>query len=94
MAPEYKDVYRLHRDELEAISSPEKEKTGLLNSMQGAGFASGENFNNPAGLETPEGPDLHGWVYGLKDGLLNTVFTMSAESSLDPLYTYNDLGAE
>jgi len=28
----------------------------------------------------------------LKDGLLNTIFTMTADSIVDPLYAYNDLG--
>ena len=36
-------------------------------------------------------PDLHGWVYGLKDGVIKPVFEMRAGTKLDPLYTYDDL---
>jgi carbonic anhydrase len=36
-------------------------------------------------------PDLHGWVYGLKDGIINPVYEMNAGSNLDHLYEYDDL---
>jgi carbonic anhydrase len=36
-------------------------------------------------------PQLHGWVYGLKDGLIKPVFEMDANSAIDPLYHYDDL---
>ena len=37
------------------------------------------------------GPDLHGWVYGLKDGIINPVFEMKANTRIDPLYEYDNL---
>jgi carbonic anhydrase len=36
-------------------------------------------------------PDLHGWVYGLKDGIINPVFEMKAGSHIDGLYEFKDL---
>ncbi|MBC7851165.1 MAG: carbonic anhydrase, partial [Chitinophagaceae bacterium] len=36
-------------------------------------------------------PDLHGWVYGLKDGVINPVYDMKAETKIDSLYTYDNL---
>ena len=36
-------------------------------------------------------PDLHGWVYGLKDGLINPIFEMKAGTHIDQLYEYDDL---
>jgi carbonic anhydrase len=36
-------------------------------------------------------PDLHGWVYGLKDGIINPVFEMKAGTHIDSLYEYDDL---
>ena len=36
-------------------------------------------------------PQLHGWVYGLKDGLINPVFEMEAGTHIDPLFQYDDL---
>ena len=41
-----------------------------------------------------QSPQLHGWVYGLKDGIINPVFSIGADSNMDPLYRYNDLSAE
>jgi carbonic anhydrase len=36
-------------------------------------------------------PDLHGWVYGLKDGIIKPVFEMKVGSPIDPLYKYEKL---
>jgi len=90
-----KDVYRLHREELEAISTPEKREDRLteLNVKEQVLHLAKTSIIQRA-WKHRNGPELHGLVYGLKDGLLNTVFTMSPESTLDPLYTYNDLGPE
>ena len=90
-----KDVYRLHRDELEAISNQEQRENRLteLNVQEQVLHLAKTSIIQRA-WKFRKGPDLHGLVYGLKDGLLNTVFTMTAESSVDNLYAYNDLGAE
>jgi carbonic anhydrase len=90
-----KDVYRLHRAELESISDPEKREDRLteFNVKEQVLHLAKTSIIQRAWRHR-QGPDLHGMVYGLKDGLLNTIFTMTASSSLDPLYTYNDLGAE
>jgi carbonic anhydrase len=90
-----KDVYRLHRMELEAISNEEKREDRLteLNVKEQVLHLAKTSIIQRA-WKHRQGPDLHGLVYGLKDGLLNKVFSMNADSSLDPLYTYNDLGEE
>jgi carbonic anhydrase len=36
-------------------------------------------------------PDLHGWVYGLKDGIIKPVFEMKAGAQLDEIYEFDDL---
>jgi carbonic anhydrase len=36
-------------------------------------------------------PDLHGWVYGLNNGLIKPVFEINAGTHIDPLYEYDDL---
>ena len=36
-------------------------------------------------------PHLHGWVYGLEDGKINTIFEMHPGEPLDPIYEYDDL---
>jgi carbonic anhydrase len=32
---------------------------------------------------------LHGWVYGLKDGIIKPVFELEANAEIDPFYTYD-----
>src|SRR5829696_7105882 len=36
-------------------------------------------------------PDLRGWVYGLKDGLIKPVYEMKAGTQIDALYEFDDL---
>jgi carbonic anhydrase len=36
-------------------------------------------------------PHLHGWVYGLKVGLIRSVFDMPPNSPLDPLYVFDNV---
>jgi len=88
-----KDVYRLHREELEAILNQEKREDRLteLNVREQVLHLAKTSIIQRA-WQHRKGPELHGLVYGLKDGLLNPIFTMNAEHPLDSLYTYDDLG--
>ena len=36
-------------------------------------------------------PQLHGWVYGINDGIIKPVCEMDANTSIDPLYEYHNL---
>ena len=36
-------------------------------------------------------PHLHGWVYGLKDGIIKPVLDMKAGTHIDQLYEYDNL---
>ena len=36
-------------------------------------------------------PDLHGWVYRLRDGIIKPVFEMNVGTPIDPLYKYEKL---
>jgi len=90
-----KDVYRLHREELEAIADQEQREDRLteLNVKEQVLHLAKTSIIQRA-WQHRKGPELHGLVYGLKDGLLNRIFTMTAEQALDPLYTYDDLGTD
>jgi carbonic anhydrase len=87
-----KDVYRLHRPELEAITDPAKREDRLteLNVQEQVLHLAKTSIIQRAWQFT-QAPQLHGWVYGLKDGLLNPVFRLGPDSPLDPLYTYGDM---
>lgn len=87
-----KDVYRLHRDELDAIADEEAraDKLAELNVREQVIHLAKTSIIQRA-WQNEQRPHLHGWVYGLKDGIINPVFEMTAGSAIDPLYTYDDL---
>lgn len=87
-----KDVYRLYRDELEAISDMEKRADRLveLNVQEQVMHLAKTSIIQRA-WKKEQRPQLHGWVYGLKDGIIKPVFQMDAGSHIDPLYEYDDL---
>ncbi|MBI5857919.1 MAG: carbonic anhydrase [Sphingobacteriales bacterium] len=87
-----KDVYRFHREELDAIKN-EDEKTDRLVELNVK-----EQLMNLAktsvvqrAWNNEKRPDLHGWVYGLTNGLIKPVFDIKAGTKIDPLYEYDDL---
>ena len=87
-----KDVYRHNREELNNIKDDEVRSNRLteLNVIEQVQRLAKTSIIQRAWKER-EGPDLHGWVYGLKDGLIKPVFEMKANSPIDPLYKYDDL---
>ncbi len=87
-----KDVYRMHRDELDAMQSEENKFNRLveLNVMEQVMHLAKTSIIQRA-WKKEQRPDLHGWVYGLKDGIINPVFEMRANTKIDPLYEYDDL---
>ncbi len=87
-----KDVYRLHREELMEISDEELRTDRLveLNVMEQVMHLSKTSIIQRA-WKNEQRPQLHGWVYGLKDGLINPVFEMDAGTHIDPLFEYDDL---
>jgi carbonic anhydrase len=87
-----KDVYRLHRQELDEIENEEKRTDRLveLNVQEQVTNLAKTSIIQRA-WKNEKRPDLHGWVYGLKDGLLKPVFEMQAGSRIDSLYEYDNL---
>jgi carbonic anhydrase len=87
-----KDVYRLHRPELESIADEETKADRLveLNVQEQVMHLAKTSIVQRA-WQNEQRPDLHGWVYGLKDGLIKPVFEMKAGTRIDPLYEYDDL---
>jgi carbonic anhydrase len=85
-----KDVYRLHREELDAIKNDEQRTDRLveLNVQEQVTNLAKTTIIQKA-WKREQRPDLHGWVYGLKDGLIKPVFEMKAGTNIDPLYEYN-----
>jgi len=87
-----KDVYRIHRDELDAIKDDSQKADRLteLNVKEQVFNLAKTSIIQRAWKEENR-PHLHGWVYGLKDGIINPVFEMEAGTHIDPLYEYDNL---
>jgi carbonic anhydrase len=87
-----KDVYRLHRQELDGISEEEKRFDRLveLNVIEQVHHLAKTSIIQRA-WKRDNYPHIHGWVYSLNDGLIKPVFELNAGSNIDDLYTYEDL---
>ena len=87
-----KDVIRHHRQELEDIKDEENrlDKLVELNVQEQVNKLAKTTIIQRC-WEKEKRPDLHGWVYGLKDGIIKPVFEMKAGSPIDPLYKYEKL---
>ena len=87
-----KDVYRIHRKELDEITDSEEKENRLTElNVQEQVFNLAKTSIIQKTWKAEQRPDLHGWVYGLKDGLIKPVFEMKAGTHIDELYEYDDL---
>jgi carbonic anhydrase len=87
-----KDVYRIHRDEINKIENEEERTNKLIE------FNVSEQIMNLAktsiiqkAWKHDQRTHLHGWVYGLNDGIINPVCEMEPGTHIDPLYEYDNL---
>lgn len=87
-----KDVYRLHRPELDAIKDEDSRCDRLveLNVEEQVRNLAKTSIVQRAWKQENR-PHLHGWVYGLRDGIIKPVFEMKAGTPIDHLYEYDDL---
>ena len=87
-----KDVYRLHQQELDAITDLEKREDRLVElNVKEQIYNLAKTTIIQRAWKKEQRPQLHGWVYGLSDGLLKPVCEMDAGTHIDPLYEYDDL---
>jgi len=87
-----KDVYRLHEDEIKALSNDDDKVDRLveLNVMEQVLNLAKTSIIQKAWKKN-QFPTLHGWVYGLDNGLLKPLCKMDHQTKLDDIYTYDDL---
>ena len=87
-----KDVYRIHRTELDGIENEEDRINKLVElnvREQVMNLAKTSIIQRAWNQE--QRPHLHGWVYGLTDGIIKPVFDMSSTEGMDPLYHFEQL---
>jgi carbonic anhydrase len=87
-----KDVYKTTRDEIHSIEGEEKQFDRLveLNVLEQVHHLAETNIVQGA-WKNREMPLIHGWVYGLNNGIIKPLITVGPDSEMDPLYKYNNL---
>jgi carbonic anhydrase len=87
-----KDVMRIHRTELEGIAEEEQRTDRLVElNVREQVYNLAKTTIIQRCWKNEQRPDLHGWVYGLKDGLIKPVFEMKSGTHIDPVYEYDGL---
>jgi len=87
-----KDVYRLHRSEVDAHQKEEDRVNALVElNVKEQVFNLAKTSIIQKAWKTDKIPHLHGWVYGLNNGIIKPVCEMEAGSHIDPLYEYDNL---
>jgi len=87
-----KDIYRLHRDEVDALPTEEERVNRLTElNVEEQVFNLAKTSIVQTAWKNEKRPQLHGWVYGLSDGIIKPVCEMEAGSHIDPLYEYDNL---
>ncbi len=87
-----KDVIRLHRKELEAITDENSKTDRLVElNVEEQVFNLAKTSIIQRAWKNEQRPDLHGWVYGLNNGVIKPVYEMKAGTHIDDLYEYDDL---
>lgn len=85
-----KDVIRHHRDELEAIEDMDARADRLVElNVQEQVYNLAKTTIIQRCWKQEQRPDLHGWVYGLKDGIIKPVFEMKAGTHINSIYEYD-----
>lgn len=84
-----KDIYRFHEDEFKAIPNEDDQLNLLceLNVMEQVQNLSKTSIIQRA-WKNHQAPSLHGWIYGLKDGLIKPLCSMDCNSPIDPIYQF------
>jgi carbonic anhydrase len=87
-----KDVYRIHQHEIDTLSTDQARVDRMveLNVIEQVMNLAKTSIVQKAWKDSME-PHLHGWVYGLNDGLIKPLFDLPAGSHIDPIYEFDDL---
>ena len=87
-----KDVYRMYRNEIDSLKTEDDRMNKLteLNVREQIFNLAKTSIIQKAWKEDKR-PHLHGWVYGLNDGIIKPICDMEPGADVDPLYEYDNL---
>lgn len=87
-----KDIYRFHRNEIDAFPTEEERVNKLTElNVKEQIFNLAKTSIIQSAWKNEHRPQLHGWVYGLNDGIIKPVCEMDAGDHIDPIYEYDNL---
>lgn len=87
-----KDVYRIHREELESIANEECRTNKLVElNVQEQVMNLAKTSIVQTAWKHNHRPHLHGWVYGLQNGIIKQVSDIAPGSHFDELYEFDNL---
>jgi carbonic anhydrase len=86
-----RDVHRQHREELEAINSLDERANRLveLNVIEQVNSLSYTAIVQSA-WQNERRPLVHGWVFGLDDGILKQLISLGPDTKVDEIYRWVD----
>ena len=85
-----KDVYRLHQDELDMSADSQRlDRLIELNIIEQV-YRLTHTSIIQASWKHGHKPTLHGWVYGLNDGLIKELIKLDHNTQINPIYRYTD----
>ncbi|BBL74054.1 carbonic anhydrase [Methylomagnum ishizawai] len=86
-----KDVYRLHQDEIEILPTREAQVDRLVehNIIEQVYRLAHTSIIQQAWKQERR-PSLHGWVYGLNDGIIKELITLTPDHRIESIYQYAD----
>lgn len=87
-----KDVHRFNREEVDAIENESQRIDRMieLNVMEQVMNLAKTSIVQRA-WKNSNAPDIHGWVYGLDNGLIKPIFELKAGTQIDSIYEYDNL---
>ncbi len=87
-----KDVYRFHEEEIIAIKDEEQRVNRMVElNVQEQVINLAKTSIIQKAWKYDQRPHIHGWVYGLSNGLLKPIFDMAPGTHLEHIYEYDDL---
>ena len=87
-----KDVYRMHQDEVNFLPNDEERLNRLIElNVQEQVMNLAKTSIIQKAWKDNNAPHLHGWVYGLNDGLIKPIFEMAANAHIDSIYEFDNL---
>ncbi len=85
-----KQTYRFHKTEIDSLTTETERVNRLveLNIIEQAQIIAHTSIIQTA-WDKHQRPTIHGWVYGLSDGLLKPLITLYPDTEIDPIFKYD-----